>query len=99
MKCPTFRCPEILPIHGRKKYCQKCRQSMYYWDKKTPAELIEARYKREKSLYRMTNVEDRKTDQDLASFRKDKREKTMRVAYGRKRPNTTTRRRDANASR
>jgi hypothetical protein len=55
---------------------------MYYWDNKSPTEIIEARYRREKGLFRIAHVEERKDDQQLAAYRKEKREKTMRVAYG-----------------
>lgn len=78
MKCPTFRCPENLALNSRKKYCVKCRQSMYYWDKKSPNEIIEARYRREKSLFRISHIEERKDDQQLAAYRKEKREKQHR---------------------
>lgn len=77
MKCPTLNCPNILPVHSRRLYCARCRQSMAYHAKKRPAELLEYISRQTKSIYRVEHIAERKLDQQeaLSQLRRTKRAK------------------------
>lgn len=74
-KCPTVNCPETLAVHSRRKYCYKCRANMAYWNKKRPAEIVDTIKAREKSIFRLQHIEERRLDQHeaLSQLRRSKR--------------------------
>jgi hypothetical protein len=62
MKCPGLNCPNMLPIHGRRRYCHGCRNSMAYHAKKTPRQILDTSRKYAKWQFRVEHLAERKMD-------------------------------------
>ena len=43
--CAIDNCDGEIPDHSKHDICATCRSSRYYWDRKTPAEVVERRHK------------------------------------------------------
>lgn len=74
--CPTPHSPpEVLPVHGRRKYCAKCRASMGRYDKLKPNEVLDRRQVYTRTLFRIEHRRERAIDQQqaLSQLRRDKR--------------------------
>jgi hypothetical protein len=75
-QCPTPHSPpETLPIHGRRKYCAKCRASMARYEKLKPNEILDRNQRYTRTLFRIEHRRERGIDQQqaLSQLRRDKR--------------------------
>ena len=76
--CPTPHSPpEVLPVHGRRKYCSKCRASMARYEKLKPDEILDRNREYSRRLFRIEHRRERRIDQQqaLSQLRRDKRMK------------------------
>lgn len=84
--CPTPRCGEKLPIHGRRLYCTNCRSTMARWAKRSVREVVAHSDRLVRGIFRVEHKEERKVDQleAVSQLRRLKRERDAKQSGRRK---------------